>query len=256
MTTAFNRSTTMILTAVPAECEQLKQELNNNEQLQCGHLQLTGGYINEQHYLIGHCGLGKSSAAAAVATIVNTMTISRLIMIGCAGAYPESGLKIGDIAVATEEILTDEGVQTCSTFLDLHQLNFALVNHGEEKYYHRFPCDKRWLDQYQHLFNQYAMSHKLQCKLGPFATLSTCSGTSTYGKQIYQRSKALVENMEGAAAAQICAQYHIPFTEIRAISNMVENRNMANWDLAGAMQRAQHCLLHLLQHEETTPCKH
>ena len=52
--------------------------------------------------------------------------------------------------------------------------------------------------------------------------------------------------MEGAAVAQVCAQYQIPFTEIRAISNMVEERNMAQWDLPGAMSRAQLAALQVI----------
>jgi len=52
--------------------------------------------------------------------------------------------------------------------------------------------------------------------------------------------------MEGAAVAQICAQYQTPFSELRAISNMVEDRNMTQWDLFGAMSRAQHAALQVI----------
>ena len=33
-----------------------------------------------------------------------------MINIGCAGAYPEAGLAVGDLALATEEVFGDEGV--------------------------------------------------------------------------------------------------------------------------------------------------
>ena len=45
--------------------------------------------------------------------------------------------------------------------------------------------------------------------------------------------------MEGAAVAHMCCMFDTPFVEMRAISNMVEARNMAPWDLPGAMLRAQ-----------------
>lgn len=240
---------TLLLSAVPTECELLCQALDNSEAVQCGHLQLQVGtmtHSGSEHYAIGWSGLGKASAAAAVATVVNNMALARVIMIGCAGAFVDGGLEIGDIALATTEICADEGVITATGFLNLQQLDFALVTTMEEKYYHRLPCDNAWLDNNRGELERYAAAHDIQCICGPFATVSSCSGTCEYGEEIYRRTAAIAENMEGSAAAQVCAQYNVPFTELRAVSNMVEERNMANWDLAGAMRRAQHCLLWLL----------
>lgn len=45
--------------------------------------------------------------------------------------------------------------------------------------------------------------------------------------------------MEGAAAAQICALYGVPFLEIRGISNRVEDRDLRNWDFEGAAEKVQ-----------------
>jgi len=53
--------------------------------------------------------------------------------------------------------------------------------------------------------------------------------------------------MEGAAVAQVCQQYKVPFLEIRGVSNMVEDRNLQNWDLAGAAENAQQALVALLR---------
>jgi futalosine hydrolase len=55
--------------------------------------------------------------------------------------------------------------------------------------------------------------------------------------------------MEGAAAALVCARQHIPFCELRGISNLVEDRNLAKWDLAAAAQIAQQALITLLCNE-------
>ncbi len=241
--------TTLLLSAVAAEGQLLQNSLTNSCVVRCGHVPLTIGYINRQRYAIGHCGLGKTSAGAALATIFNCVAISQVIMLGCAGAYPQSGLQIGDIATATQEILADEGVVTSEGFIDLKQLGFALVEHAQDKYYNSFPCAADWLSSNKMALQEYARQHNIQYLSGPFATLSSCSGSATYGAQIHQRTGAIAENMEGAAAAQVCTQYHIPFAELRAISNMVEDRNTANWNLSGAMQRAQQCLIYLLKQE-------
>ena len=40
---------------------------------------------------------------------------------------------------------------------------------------------------------------------------------------------ALVENMEGAGAAHVCALYNIPFAEVRGVSNMAGVRDKNDW---------------------------
>ena len=50
--------------------------------------------------------------------------------------------------------------------------------------------------------------------------------------------RPLVESMEGAAAAHVCALYGVPFLEVRGISNLVGDRDRAAWDVEGAAARA------------------
>jgi futalosine hydrolase len=44
--------------------------------------------------------------------------------------------------------------------------------------------------------------------------------------------------MEGAVGAQLCLLYGVPFLEVRAISNLVGDRDRTLWDLRGAAARA------------------
>ena len=47
------------------------------------------------------------------------------------------------------------------------------------------------------------------------------------------------ENMEGAAAAHVCALYDVSFLEIRAISNLVEDRDRSAWKVEEAFTAVQ-----------------
>lgn len=246
MQSLAEKPTLLILTAVAAEQNQLVSALTQLRTVSCGHLSVHTGFIDSHPVAIACCGVGKSAAAAATALLVNRFTLSHVLMVGCAGAYPEGGLTLGDLAIASEEIMGDEGVVTTTGFLDMEQIGLPIVRCGEQRYFNHFPTDSFLLNQIKDSLTTYAQQHSLQCKVGRFVTISTCSGTAQYGQQLYQRTHGLIENMEGAAAAQICALYQIPFNELRAISNMVEDRNMAQWDLAGAMNRAQHATLHVI----------
>lgn len=253
ITLATTQPILLVLTAVAAESDQLVRALNQPQTVQCGHLNVHTGLIGSQNLAIACCGIGKSSAAAATTLLVNHFTVSHVLMIGCAGAYPEGGLKLGDLAIASEEIMGDEGVLTPTGFIDMEQLGFAIVQCSEQRFFNRFPTTNIMVNRLNTILKPYAHQHSLQCKTGSFVTVSTCSGTVVAGQQLYQRTQGIVENMEGAAVAQICVQYQIPFNELRAISNMVEDRNMAQWDLIGAMSRAQHaalCAIHCFTAEK------
>jgi futalosine hydrolase len=48
--------------------------------------------------------------------------------------------------------------------------------------------------------------------------------------------------MEGAAVAQLCAGFGVPFFEVRGISNLVEERDLSRWGLAVAATAAQQAI--------------
>jgi futalosine hydrolase len=52
--------------------------------------------------------------------------------------------------------------------------------------------------------------------------------------------------MEGAAVAQVCAHQQVPFLELRGISNLVEDRDLARWDLKTGAETAQRAVQALL----------
>ena len=85
--------------------------------------------------------------------------------------------------------------------------------------------------------------------VGPFVTVQECSGSDELGVERGRRFEALCENMEGAAAAHLCACYGIPLVEVRAMSNIVEKRDRKKWDLPLAVERAQSAALKLLEHK-------
>ena len=72
-------------------------------------------------------GIGRTNAAAAVTqAIVERGPFSAAISIGIAGALPDSGLELGDIAVASESVYVEEGLETPDGFGDMRTLGFPL----------------------------------------------------------------------------------------------------------------------------------
>jgi nucleoside phosphorylase len=53
--------------------------------------------------------------------------------------------------------------------------------------------------------------------------------------------------MEGCAVARVCAEFAVPCLEVRCVSNM-EDRNLANWQLAAAARKCGEVVSLLVDH--------
>ena len=73
---------------------------------------------------------------------------------------------------------------------------------------------------------------------GTFVTVNAATATRRRGEMLQARWQGLCENMEGAAIARVCREFTLPCLEMRAVSNMVEDRNPENWRLREACCQA------------------
>jgi futalosine hydrolase len=228
----------LLIAAVPAEIELLRRELTPCEVRRHGNRALYLGKLAGQPVALQAGGVGKANAAAGAMLLLEVLPVKTVICFGSAGAYPGHGLKIGDLLLASEEIYGDEGATTADGFLDMQRLGLPLAERAGEKWFNRYPADPELLALAQRLLAR-DLGQQRRIAVGPLVTVSTCSGTTAGGAQLAARTGGLGENMEGAAVAQICARLGIPWLELRGISNLVEERDPARWDLPTATTVAQ-----------------
>ena len=191
-------------------------------------------------------GMGKINAAAATAVLIERHAPSLVINTGCAGAFPESCLVVGDLALAMAEVCADEGALTPAGWLSLEGIGIPAVERKGKRYFNEFPLSLAVAERAVHL----ATSLGIPLTRGKFLTVSTCSGTGERGRELYGRYGALCENMEGAAVAQVALRYGIDCLEVRGISNLVEDRDPSRWDIPLAVERAQRFLLKFISARE------
>ena len=188
-------------------------------------------------------GIGKVNAAHSITCIIEKYPANAIINIGVGGAYPGSGLNIGDIALATREIYGDDGVIDSGGWVGLEKIGIPLVQDGKKKYFNEFPMTV------PHLARRGKGGTEevpFNIKAGRFVTVSAATGTQKRAKELEKRFNALCENMEGAAIAQVCALYKIPLFEIRGISNIAGIRDKRKWDLHLASENCQLMTLDLI----------
>jgi futalosine hydrolase len=68
-------------------------------------------------------------------------------------------------------------------------------------------------------------------------TVNTVHGSEASIAAIRERCAADVESMEGAAFAYACAHAHLPYAQVRAVSNIVERRNRDAWRMELAIRQ-------------------
>jgi len=213
-----------------------------------GDLKIRCGICADREVLVAFSGLGKINAAAAAAAILSSYSVSRLWMWGSAGAYDLAGVEISDVALASEEILGDEGVATISSWQPLDAIGIPLIDTTVKPIFNRMEVDPLELMRSRQLLSEWQrIPPAPRIHVGPFVTVSAVSGSPARARLLSNRYRALCENMEGGAVAQICLRYQVPFLEIRGLSNRAGDRNKKRWQLSKALNNCQRALLYLLE---------
>ena len=169
-------------------------------------------------------GVGPVNAAHAVTVAVLQERPAGIVVCGVGGAYPSSGIDVGDVVSAGLECYGDLGAGSPSGFLDMKALGFPVV-------------------QSPRLYNDLPMQLFPTDQRVKFVTVSTCTGTDAAARSIAARTGGAVENMEGAAVAHVAHLHRIPVGELRGISNIVTDREPKSWRLKDAATAAQEMLL-------------
>ncbi len=150
--------------------------------------------------------------------------VSLVLNFGVAGAYADSGAGLLDICLAESEVMGDFGIcyeESVEPFE--RQLVEGAV----------FPLDQRYRAQAWKILETYGYDSKK----GAFVTVNGATATAKRGAMLRTAHNGLCENMEGGAVARVCAEFAIPCLEVRCVSNLVEDRNLANWQLAAAVRK-------------------
>ncbi|MBK9015953.1 MAG: futalosine hydrolase [Saprospiraceae bacterium] len=183
----------------------------------------------EVHLLVA--GVGMTLTAFNLGVLFAKQSFDLAINAGIAGAFNRS-LKIGDVVNVTAERFADLGVEEADgSFTDVHELGLVDAN--------ATPFVDGWL---------------VNPQMDGFDFLPTCKGLTinkVHGFQpsidaLLDKYQADAESMEGAAFFLACLLAGQPFLEIRSISNYVETRNRAGWDLPLAIKNLNEVLVELV----------
>ena len=163
-------------------------------------------------------GVGIPVALAQTLLIAGRLRPSRILNIGIAGAYPSSGLAVGDIVVGTSEVYGDVGFELPEA------PGFRHIGESPWGAFYQQP-------QPLTVFPEFAGA-----ATGRGCTVNACTGTEATGRLRERLFGAAFETMEGAAVAQGGIILEVPVCEVRAISNIAADRDMRPENIKFALE--------------------
>lgn len=193
------------------------------------------GKLNHQEVVVVFSMWGKVAAAITVATLIHKFHIQKLIFTGVAGAiHPD--LKIGDVVIGTRFVQHDMDSSPMIPRYELPLIKKTYIESSPDLNNQAAEIIRNMLEE-NHLhqlisqeeLNQFGITNP-QLFMGEIA--SGDQFISDVEKKHELRTtfpNLLCVEMEGAAVAQVCDAFQIPFLIIRTISDCADTHAEINF---------------------------
>lgn len=155
-----------------------------------------------------------------------------IVQAGIAGSFTEQALC--STVVIKEDCFADLGVMEENQFKSIFNLGLSDPDH--------YPFNQGLLkNPYSHLMDLTNLEHVKGI------TINEISTDKSRIDWHQQRTRAMVETMEGAAFHYVCLHEKIPFLQIRSISNRVGERDKRKWEIKKSIECLNEQLILLLE---------
>ena len=208
--------TTAIISALPEEQAGLIQRLSNHEHLKQTPRRLTRGLMHQKPVLLALAGVGKVAAALTATMLIERHKIERIIFTGVAGAVA-AHINVGDVVVGHQYLQHD---MDASPLFPRFEVPYTGIS--------RYAGDVRLVAMLLEALNAInTPANGLKpFKIHEGLIISGDRFVSSGGEVKALRAAlpdALCVEMEGAAMAQVCHDYGIPFVAVRSISDKADD---------------------------------
>ena len=232
---------TAILSALAEEQQGLLERLSQPMQVRRGGRDFWRGELLGCPVVLGLSRIGKVAAATTATTLIEAFGVSRIVFTGVAGGVGP-GIEVGDVVVATDFIQHDMDASpivpryhiplykqsrfACDaqlTAMLLEATNVGLTGASGQFYQNRRQNSSRQLTVHTGLI---ASGDRFVSQAGEAQVLQDSLQAAGFA--------ALAVEMEGAAVAQVCFAYGVPFAAVRTISDRADDQ--AHLDFSRFMQ--------------------
>lgn len=178
-------------------------------------------------------GVGQASTAYGLTRTLTGRPVDLVVHAGIAGARALAIHPIGSVVQVVADVFADLGVEEQNgDFIPVTSLGLLDEN--------QFPYSNGWLRAPEESY--LPILPKVTGR-----TVNRVPGTALLIQQLEQHFSAEVETMESASTFLVCLSESVPFLQIRSISNQIEPRNRANWNIPLAIERLNEVLIDFIR---------
>ncbi|TAG27861.1 MAG: 5'-methylthioadenosine/adenosylhomocysteine nucleosidase [Burkholderiales bacterium] len=208
--------TIAIISALPEEQTGLVQLLSNHERLPQIPHRLELGFVHQKPVILALAGVGKVAAATTATMLIERHKVRRMVFTGVAGAVA-AHINVGDVVVGSQYLQHD---MDASPLFPRFEIPYTGVS--------RFQADTSLIAMLLEALRAIDMraNSSKPFKIHEGLIISGDRFVSSAAEVQALREAlpdALCVEMEGAAIAQVCHDYHVPFAAVRSISDKADD---------------------------------
>lgn len=176
-------------------------------------------------------GIGTTFTAFHLTNTLRDNNYQFVINIGIAGSLTNE-LNIGDVVAVVTDEFADLGIEKENEFLTLFESGFMDSN--------EFPFE-------QGVLKATESNGLFELRKVRGITTNKSHGRAETIAEIKSKFSGQVESMEGAVVLYICNWFGVSCFQIRSISNFVEPRDSAKWNIPLALEKLNETVLNVLK---------
>lgn len=223
-----------IIGAMDEEVDVFRSLLTDEKETTIAHVTCIEGKINGTSVIILKSGIGKVNAAIATTLVMERYHPRAVINTGSAGGFAEE-LNVGDVVISSELVQHD---------VDVTAFNYV---HGQVPGLPpTIPATKELVSIAENTMKNI----QLTSKTGLIGSSDVFMEDPTKVEAVHTLFPSmLAAEMEGAAIAQVCHQYGVPFVVIRSLSDIAGKKSSVSFDdyLHTAAKHAGKCIENMIK---------
>lgn len=216
-----------IVGAMQQELAGLKQALQNTHTIKLGSREVTSGTWHGQPVVLALSHIGKVAAATTATAMIERFDVTELVFTGVAGGLGQ-GVNVGDMVVATEFLQHDMDASPLFPIYEVPMYgrahfptNLHLTQSLKAAAQDILKNPAQWIDM--DVMRELHV-HAPKVHAGMVVSGDRFVSTTVESRDLQQRQPhALAVEMEGAAVAQVCLDYGVPFGAVRTISDRADD---------------------------------
>ncbi len=177
-----------------------------------------------------HTRVGMVSTALALGTYLAQHQPQRAIHFGIAGSL-DRATPLGTVVELVQDTFIEMGADSPGGKLDLSDLGLPTLVQKGQPYFDTFINDAPYGPPYPPV---------------QAVTVNRVAGEAKAIAQRFDGTQATIETMESGAFFQAMQVHEVPFWSVRAISNYIEPRNRASWQIPAAITAVNQAVISMI----------